>query len=47
MYVRPLRYDKPANQQLLDIFNFTNNMAVEPWQITFGAPYPISSACLL
>lgn len=42
MYVRPLRYDKPANRLLLDIFNYTNNMAVEPWQITFGQPYPVA-----
>jgi hypothetical protein len=42
MYVRPLRYNKPTNQQLLDIFNFTNKSAVEPWQVTFGAPYPVA-----
>ncbi|QTH80232.1 hypothetical protein PA10_00032 [Pseudomonas phage pPa_SNUABM_DT01] len=40
-YVRPLRYNKPANEMLLDIFNFTNKTAVEPWQITFGAPFPM------
>lgn len=42
MYVRPLRYNKPAAQMLLDIFNFTNKAAVEPWQVTFGQPYPVA-----
>jgi len=41
MYVRPLRYNKPAAQLLLDIFNLTNKTAVEPWQITFGEPSPV------
>jgi hypothetical protein len=42
MYVRPLRYNKPANQLLLDIMNMTNQTAIEPWQVKFGLPYPVS-----
>lgn len=38
MYVRPLRYNKPANQLLLDIMNMTNQTAIEPWQVKFGLP---------
>lgn len=38
MYVRPLRYNKPAAQLMLDIFNFTNKTAIEPWQVAFGLP---------
>ncbi|MNO14074.1 hypothetical protein D3C76_37150 [compost metagenome] len=38
-YVRPLRYNKPAYEMLLDIFNYTNKTAVEPWQVTFGVPF--------
>lgn len=41
MYVRPLRYSKPAAQMLLDIFNYTNKAAFEPWQLTFGLPVKI------
>jgi len=44
MFVRPLRYNKPAPQMLLDIFNFTNHTAVEAWQLTFGEPYPVNDA---
>lgn len=42
MYVRPLRYNKPAAQLMLDILNASNKAAFEPWQLTFGIPYPIS-----
>jgi hypothetical protein len=38
MYVRPLKYDKPANELMLDILNFTNKAAFEPQQIKFGVP---------
>lgn len=41
MYVRPVRYNKPAKQMLLDILNETNRTAFEQWQVTFGVPYPI------
>lgn len=41
MYVRPLRYNKPANAMMLDIMNATNKTAIEPWQVTFGKPYPV------
>jgi len=40
MYIRPLKYNKPVEQQLLDILNFTNGTAIEPWQVTFGPPIP-------
>lgn len=42
MYVHPLRYNKPAYDLLLDIFNYTNHSLVEKWQVTFGEPYPIA-----
>lgn len=42
MYTRPLRYNKPAAQLMLDIMNATNQTAIEPWQVTFGVPYPVS-----
>lgn len=42
MYVRPLRYNKPAAQLMLDIMNATNQTAIEPWQVKFGTPYPVS-----
>lgn len=41
MYTRPLRYNKPAAQLMLDIMNATNQTAIEPWQVTFGVPYPV------
>lgn len=41
MYVRPLRYNKPAASVMLDIFNFTNKTDVEPWQVTFGDPVAV------
>ncbi len=41
MYIRPLKYNKPVEQQLLDILNFTNKTAIEPWQVTFGPPVQV------
>lgn len=38
MYVRPLKYDRPAAQTILDMLNYTNGTAFEPWQLTFGIP---------
>lgn len=38
MYVRPLRYNKPAARMMLDIFNYTNKAAFESWQLKFGLP---------
>lgn len=43
MYVRPLKYNKPAKQQLLDILNYTNKAAFEPWQLTFGDPQQVTN----
>ncbi|MNP89218.1 hypothetical protein D3C85_16220 [compost metagenome] len=41
MYVRALRYNKPAAELMLDIFNYTNGSRVEPWQVTFGEPVKV------
>lgn len=43
MYVRPLRYNKPAAQMILDIFNFTNKAAFESWQVGFGLPVEVAT----
>lgn len=42
MYRRPLKYNKPAAQLVLDILNYTNTTAIEPWQVTFGDPVPVN-----
>lgn len=42
MYIRPLRYNKPAAQLMLDILNHTNGTAFEPWQLTFSDPESIA-----
>lgn len=41
MYVRPLKYSRPAQALMLDVLNFTNKTAIEPWQVTFGEPVEV------
>lgn len=38
MYKRPLRYDLPAADMMLQVLNFTNKTAFEKRQLTFGKP---------
>lgn len=38
MYKRPLRYDLPAADLMLQVLNFTNKTAFEKPQLTFGLP---------
>jgi hypothetical protein len=38
MYKRPLRFDLPAADMMLQVLNFTNKTAFEKHQLTFGKP---------
>lgn len=38
MFSRVLRYNQPAMELMLQVFNFTNKTAFEKWQLTFGEP---------
>lgn len=42
MYKRPLRYDLPADDLMLQVLNLTNKTAFEKRQLTFGEPVVVT-----